>query len=133
MSDLLAEIELDADRLGEIAERLGEDELTSAANTLAAMTQFAALDGDDSALYEDTLEMRRSHLAAWAAAADAARDRLLNMLDASALYDRIPDPALGDTVREHLAAAGEALAEIVKALSTVPDRDRDGGGTGGSY
>jgi hypothetical protein len=120
-------LDLDLDNIGDITDRLDEDGLGQAAEVMRAMTTFAqtidsTLDGDDLMLYSQTAEMRRSHLAAMAALMDTTREKLLAVLEESAIPLTLSDPDVADSLTEGLTAAGETLRTVVEQLAEVPAR-----------
>ncbi|WP_242911452.1 hypothetical protein [Actinomadura terrae] len=103
------------DALNKIAEDLAED-FPAVALAMAAMTTFLDSSEDDlSNLFEETLDLRRSHVLALAALLDGVRSRLAGLLAESALNVWTSDAALDPAV-EALRAAGGPLRDLVKDL-----------------
>lgn len=121
-TSLLESLEIDAQGVTELAARLLEEGAENAGHTLAAL-HLPDLSERLDALYEDTLDMRRPHLAVLVATIDHAHRQLTDVLDSTALDYWVPQEML-DKAHEGMRITAEALAEVVGALQ-VRDRRRD--------
>jgi hypothetical protein len=115
----LALIDLDDDAaINDITERLAQEEAPMAADVLAALYAFVAVNtgGRSDQLPDETFEMRRSHLTTLVVLLGATVDRLAEIFRAIDLDGRIPDDDMRDPVIDGFDKVSEGLTVIVEAL-----------------
>lgn len=125
MTDRIRELlGLDQRDIEDILDRIRRD-APSLDRLLPAMLAFAdaAADTDPDALYADTYDLRRSHLAVLVAVAEHTRARFADLLADMALDDRVGTDT-ATPLHDGMHSAGEALTKAAHELRSPPTRNR---------